>query len=156
VSVEAATRGAIPIALEPGEGWRDIAADRLRELQRGSVVAADGEHIPLLDASVDIVVSMAVLEHVIDPHATIAEAFRVLKPGGYFYLMCENYLAFYEPHYQVKWFPLLPKPLGALYLKLRGVHDRFVVSGHDFTRSRLSVAPRNLRNVRSICSNGVR
>jgi SAM-dependent methyltransferase len=40
--------------------------------------------IPLPDASVDIVFSCAVLEHVSNPEKTASEITRVLKPGGWF------------------------------------------------------------------------
>ena len=43
-----------------------------------------GEHIPLPDASFDMVSCCDVLEHVSKPGHIIAEAFRLLKPGGTF------------------------------------------------------------------------
>jgi SAM-dependent methyltransferase len=38
--------------------------------------------VPLPDASVDVVVSQEALLHVPDKERTLAEAFRILKPGG--------------------------------------------------------------------------
>jgi SAM-dependent methyltransferase len=46
---------------------------------------ADAHHIPLVDGSVDGVWIQAVLEHVLDPAAVVAEVERVLKPGGVVY-----------------------------------------------------------------------
>lgn len=46
---------------------------------------ADAHNIPLADASVDNIFSLAVLEHVADPQQVVAEMLRVLKPGGYLY-----------------------------------------------------------------------
>jgi SAM-dependent methyltransferase len=46
---------------------------------------ADAHQIPLADASVDAVVIQAVLEHVLDPHAVVAEIWRVLRPAGLVY-----------------------------------------------------------------------
>lgn len=44
------------------------------------------EAIPLPDASVDLVITQEVLEHVADPFKAITEIQRVLKPGGTLYL----------------------------------------------------------------------
>jgi ubiquinone/menaquinone biosynthesis C-methylase UbiE len=43
---------------------------------------ADAQRLPLRDATVDAVVSMAVLQLVPDPVAALAEMVRVLRPGG--------------------------------------------------------------------------
>lgn len=43
---------------------------------------ADAHQIPLAAGSVDAVVIMAVLEHVVDPWRVSEEIYRVLKPGG--------------------------------------------------------------------------
>lgn len=44
--------------------------------------AAHAEHIPLPDASVDLVLCHQTLHHIVDQPAALAEVFRVLKPGG--------------------------------------------------------------------------
>lgn len=46
---------------------------------------ADAHQIPLADKSVDGVIIQAVLEHVLEPTAVVAEIYRVLKPGGIVY-----------------------------------------------------------------------
>ncbi|HUR80227.1 MAG TPA: class I SAM-dependent methyltransferase [Thermoanaerobaculia bacterium] len=46
---------------------------------------ADAHQIPAADASVDAVVIIAVLEHVLDPWRVVGEIHRVLKPGGALY-----------------------------------------------------------------------
>jgi SAM-dependent methyltransferase len=46
---------------------------------------ADGHQIPLKDGSVDGVWIQAVLEHVLDPQAVVAEIRRVLRPDGLVY-----------------------------------------------------------------------
>ena len=43
---------------------------------------ADIQQLPFADSSVDVVICDAVIEHVRDPSAVVAEAYRVLKPGG--------------------------------------------------------------------------
>ncbi len=133
LSVELARRGAHVIGLEPGAGWCRIASERLKELGSGTMIAAVGEAIPLASRSVDVIVSLQVLEHVQSPGRVIQEAFRVLRPGGYFYFAYENYLSFWEPHYRVAWLPLLPKALGAAYLRARGKNPQFLMESVTYT-----------------------
>ncbi len=45
-----------------------------------------GEDLPFPAASADAVVMFDVLEHVVDPRATLAEIARILKPRGLFHL----------------------------------------------------------------------
>lgn len=133
VSEEAAIRGANPVAVEPGRGYREIALERIRRAGRGMVVAARGENLPFRDNSFDVVISLEVLEHVEDPATMLREVRRILRPGGWLYLACPNYLGFREPHYDVAWLPLLPKPLGVLYLRLRGRPTEFLKTSITYT-----------------------
>ncbi len=51
----------------------------------GKLVFKEGdlnERVPLDDESVDVVTSLAVLEHLYDPKAFAMEIMRILKPGG--------------------------------------------------------------------------
>jgi SAM-dependent methyltransferase len=59
--------------------------------QHGRVVVADGAHLPLAAAVVDVAVCTEVLEHVADPSAVFAEIARVLRPGGSAYVTTPNY-----------------------------------------------------------------
>jgi glycosyltransferase involved in cell wall biosynthesis/ubiquinone/menaquinone biosynthesis C-methylase UbiE len=133
VSVEGTRRGACTIALEPGDGCREIVAERIKQEGTGHVLAAAAENLPFPDGSFDGVISLQVLEHVRNPEAVLQEVYRVLKPGGFMYLTCENYIAFREPHYHVAWLPLLPKSLGAVYLRLRGRSPHFLLSSITYT-----------------------
>jgi SAM-dependent methyltransferase len=47
--------------------------------------------LPYGDASFDMVVSMDVIEHVLDPLSWLREAMRVLRPGGRFFVTTPNY-----------------------------------------------------------------
>lgn len=71
----------------------DYNDDALR-LARGrgvQVLRADANRDwPLVSESVDVVTAMDVLEHLTDPAKAIAEALRVLKPGGYFVAATPN------------------------------------------------------------------
>jgi 2-polyprenyl-3-methyl-5-hydroxy-6-metoxy-1,4-benzoquinol methylase len=133
VSEEAAVRGATPVAIEPGNGFREIALERIRRSGSGVVIAAMAEHLPFRDGCFDVVVGLQVLEHVQDPAAVIREVYRILKPGGWFYLTCPNYLSFCEGHYDVVWLPLLPKFLASLYLRLRGRPTEFLNTSITYT-----------------------
>lgn len=53
-------------------------------------IAAWGHLIPLPGGSVELIFSEYLMEHVEDPEATLAEAFRVLAPGGTLLWMAPN------------------------------------------------------------------
>ncbi len=91
-----------------------------RRLDTAAFVVGIGEELPFPDGAFDLVVLDQVIEHVVEQAAVLREALRVVKPGGLVYIACPNYLRFYEPHYKILWFPLLPKWLGRLYLRMRG------------------------------------
>lgn len=59
-------------------------------IARAEVIVA-GDPLPYPDAHFDGLVSMDVIEHVPDPAAWLAEAFRVVRPGGRVFLTTPNY-----------------------------------------------------------------
>jgi SAM-dependent methyltransferase len=59
---------------------------------------ADGQALPFPDASFDMVLSHAVIEHVADASLYMRELARVLKPGGTMYLSTAPYLSFAGAH----------------------------------------------------------
>lgn len=59
-------------------------------LARADVVEPDAP-LPYADQSFDAVVSMDVIEHVVDPLAWVKQALRVLKPNGLLFLTTPNY-----------------------------------------------------------------
>src|SRR4051794_13970126 len=146
MSEELALSGARVTSLEPGAAWANLTRRRVeRHTRKFRLLEAFGESIPLPSASMDVVVSLQVLEHVRDPEQVLSEAWRVLRPGGSFYLACENYLAFREQHYQVPWLPLLPKAIGALYLRALGRSPDFLNNAVTYT-----TYPRVLRACRKL------
>jgi ubiquinone/menaquinone biosynthesis C-methylase UbiE len=60
------------------------AATRLRGFAGASVKTADATAMPFPDGSFDSVVSCLMLHHIIDWEGAVAEAARVLRPGGIF------------------------------------------------------------------------
>ena len=53
----------------------------------GDFRVANAEELPFADATFDVVTSLGVLHHTPDTERAINEIFRVLKPGGRFFLM---------------------------------------------------------------------
>jgi SAM-dependent methyltransferase len=80
VGLPEACGAAVALAVEPLAG---------RMLEAGLLLGGDAvyltcgaEELPLLDASVDVVVARNSLDHVRDPQAVLNEVARVLRPGG--------------------------------------------------------------------------
>jgi SAM-dependent methyltransferase len=82
------------------------------------------EALPLPDASMDLVLSRQVLEHVPDLPAGVRECFRVLAPGGLAYHNMPNYCFPYEPHYKLPFPPRASRRVGRLYLRAIGRDTR--------------------------------
>lgn len=94
----------------------------------GARVAADAARLPVAAGSLDVVVLSAVLEHVVDPAATLDEAARVLRPGG----TIVAYLPWDSAVVRVKrWMRRLRLGLGRLHPDLAPGHLRV------FDRARL-------------------
>jgi SAM-dependent methyltransferase len=116
-----------------------------KRLDTGVFTAAVGEQLPFRDGTFDLVVLDQVIEHVTDQRKVLGEALRVVKPAGVIYVACPNYLCFYEPHYKVWFLPLMPKFLGAWYLRRRG-RDPVLLEQLNYTTNwRLRKALRELR-----------
>lgn len=123
-------RGLRCFGIEPdriGNG-SELTAVRIARRRVAQPAFADGvgENLPFADRAFNLITMKQVIEHVDNQRAVLAEATRVLADGGALYLACLNYLCFYEPHYKIFWFPLMPKTLGKLYLRLRGRRGRML------------------------------
>jgi len=65
----------------------------------GIDLVADAAGLPFGNEQLDTVILQAVLEHVPEPDEVIAEAFRVLRPGGHLYLEVPFLQGFHaDPH----------------------------------------------------------
>lgn len=65
---------------------------------RADYTVAQGEALPFLDGSFDAILSFDVMEHVRSVSATMKECYRVLKPGGQFFLVFPSYFQPNEHH----------------------------------------------------------
>jgi 2-polyprenyl-6-hydroxyphenyl methylase/3-demethylubiquinone-9 3-methyltransferase len=65
-------------------------ARRHDRTHRVDYLAGDACALPFPDASFDAVCAMDLLEHVAEPHRVVAEAARVLRPGGRFFFHTFN------------------------------------------------------------------
>jgi ubiquinone/menaquinone biosynthesis C-methylase UbiE len=75
------------------EGWEPLVIDRQPEMLAQAAakgletLAGDAQQLPLPDAGADAVMLVSMLHHVEDPPKALAEARRVLRPGGRLALM---------------------------------------------------------------------
>jgi len=91
-------------------------------LSRKAWLAADAYRLPFADGSFDAVCALDFLEHVTAPHRVIAEAARVLRPGGqfFFHTFNRNPLAWLVIIKGVEWFVRnTPKRMHVLRLFLK-------------------------------------
>jgi len=72
----------------------DHARAAYAQLAKVEFVCASCTQLPLPDASVDLVVSFETVEHIHEQEAFVAEAARVLAPGGLLLLSCPNKLEY--------------------------------------------------------------
>jgi SAM-dependent methyltransferase len=83
VSAWLARAGARPVGIDPTPSQLRIAQRMQDETGlRFPLLRAAGEHVPLANASVDLVISEYGAAIWADPHLWIAEAARILRPGG--------------------------------------------------------------------------
>lgn len=100
--------------------WLLVARKRLDEaaLDRIALVCACAERLPLADGSLAGLVAGDVIEHVADQPATLAEAFRTLRPGGRAFFAAPNRFSLApEPHVGVWGVGYLPRRLMSPYVR---------------------------------------
>ncbi|MDD5725921.1 MAG: class I SAM-dependent methyltransferase [Patescibacteria group bacterium] len=120
LAVAMARLGAQVVGVEPEESA--CAAACLRSARYDGLqtefTQGFGETLPFEDSSFDAVVLLEVIEHVNDTKRVMSEISRVLKPGGICLLEAPNFLWPREEHYRIWYPPLIPKPLGKIYIRL--------------------------------------
>ncbi len=74
------------VGVDPAEGMIAVASQRFTAEPRVRLEVAMAEHLPLADASVDVVTTTMSFHHWADQDAALREVARVLAPGGRFLL----------------------------------------------------------------------
>jgi len=82
-----------------GRSTEYVGCDVIQSDRERVDILCEANRIPVPDASFDTVFSTQTIEHVADHRGMVAEAFRVLKPGGAFILSGPMYWHLHEePH----------------------------------------------------------
>ena len=122
-----------------GEGWQPLVVDRSPQMLAHAeakglpTLDADAAELPFADASFDAAMLIAMIHHVDEPTRALAEARRVLRPGGRLALMaftrediesswCMDYFAASRP-----WMYETHPPLRELLAELPGARRMPVV-----------------------------
>jgi len=120
-----------------GIDWSGDALRQARTLGLTVVRAGVAADLPVADGTADVVIMSELIEHLVDPDGAVAEARRLLRPGGSLLLSTPNLAAWYNRG-------LLALGVQPVFseVSLRGVFGRpgHVVAGHLrlFTRRALT------------------
>lgn len=95
-----AEEAAFVVGIDPVQRFQDAGVRLARERRFTNLhfALADGMALPFRDASFDLVLSHAVIEHVADAPLYLRECARVLAPTGRMYLSTAPYLSFAGAH----------------------------------------------------------
>ena len=96
--------------VEPWDEAVDLSRGVAEEMGvEPAVVQGYAEDLPFEDETFDLVLAISVFEHVVDPDKVMAEAFRVLRPGGGYYLSTIQSLCPRQPEIRrvpfFSWYP---------------------------------------------------
>jgi SAM-dependent methyltransferase len=105
LGVQLRARGWSVDGVEPSAGACAVARRRGIDARQGVLGT-----VALSPASYDAVVFVHCLEHVVDPRADLAEAHRLLRPGGRVIVTLPNWDSWQRRRFRDRWFPLeLPR-----------------------------------------------
>jgi ubiquinone/menaquinone biosynthesis C-methylase UbiE len=97
--------------------WNFVVAARRHLDDEAAVLEGRAEELPSASESQDVVILESVLEHVDSVGRSLAEAHRVLAPGGVAYISTTNRLRLVpDAEFNVRFFPLLPKAVKESYV----------------------------------------
>jgi ArsR family transcriptional regulator len=119
------------IAVDRSGEMLQAARRRLRELPNVEVKRGELEALPIADAELDAATLLLVLHHLPDPGAALAEAARVLKPGGR--LLISDMLPHDREEYR--------QQMGHVWLGFDDDQLRRLLAAAGFTRVRIVPLP---------------
>lgn len=104
------------LALAKSKGWNVKGVELSRGAARAAVLQLSEKEIhcgtmhdcPFHPESFDVVVMKSVVEHLPDPRAELAVAYRLLKPDGYLFILTPNIESLEANLYGRHWFALVP------------------------------------------------
>jgi 2-polyprenyl-3-methyl-5-hydroxy-6-metoxy-1,4-benzoquinol methylase len=83
-------------------------------------ILSDGERLPFIDASFDVIVCSQVYEHVPNLTLLVNEIKRLMKPTGVCFFSGPNKWAVFEDHYRLPLLSWFPKPVADHYVRITG------------------------------------
>jgi len=123
IADELAADGAQTLGVDIDEPGLERARERFGS--RVEFINAPGDHLPLPDESLDVVVFNHIYEHVVDPDAIVSEIHRVLKPNGVVYFGLANKHQIMEPHHRLPLLSWLPQRVADAYVRRLGKADQY-------------------------------
>lgn len=106
------------VGTEVNKDLINICKARVSSKDNFTVDLYDGEALPYKNDEFDVIYSGHIIEHTPDPFAYFKEHFRVLRPGGFFFLEFPNRYHSIELHTATPSFEWLPLALRDLVLRL--------------------------------------
>jgi len=125
--------------LEPSLAWARAEAVAVGWASHARYVAGDAETLPFSAGAFDAVIAMGVLEYLADAPGFVAEAGRVLRPGGLLVIAVPSKIAPYHVAHRV-----LETLVAPLYRGLRRLVTGAVRRGEIPAHPRRPVVPRHL------------
>ncbi len=113
------------LEVSAGKPIHGFDIDKSFIVDKERMTVADVLELPLRSGDLDLVMLNHLYEHVGNQAGLFAEAYRVLRPGGWAYVTAGSRRAVMEPHYRLPFLSWLPAPAAAAYVRLSGRGDGY-------------------------------